>query len=58
MKNMYKIGYGLKMIQEIGNGGGGVRIHGGKIKHVLLVIIFGINIRRKLICLKLKGLIC
>jgi hypothetical protein len=54
MKNMSKIGNGLIMTVEIGNGGGGVKIHGGKINLVCFVINFGINMRRKLIYLRVR----
>jgi hypothetical protein len=53
---MFKIGFGLIVIYEIGNGGGGVIILGGKINLVLHVISFGINIKRKSIYFKLKEL--
>jgi hypothetical protein len=43
---MWKIGNGLIVIFVIGNGGGGVIIHGGKINLVKLVIYFGINIKK------------
>ena len=29
MTNMFKIGFGFMKIKEIGNGGGGLTIHGG-----------------------------
>ena len=47
---MWNNGNGLIVIFVIGNGGGGVIIHGGKINLVKLVIYFGINIKKRQMC--------
>jgi hypothetical protein len=52
MKNMYKIGNGLKLILEIGNGGGGVVILGGNRFHASVAICCGTNTRKKYIYYK------
>ena len=45
---MYRIGFGWNGILETGNGGGGLIIVGG-MEHVYHVIIYGINMKNKLI---------
>ncbi len=57
-KPMYNNGNGSTKTLEIGNGGGGVRILGGKISPVLNAILFGINMRFKSILNRSKGLLC
>ena len=42
---MLKNGNGLNKIIELGNGGGGAIIHGGKISHAKNVMNYGINMK-------------
>ena len=50
---MFKIGFGCTKMLEIGNGGGGRIIHGGR-SLVKNATIYGTSMKRRLICWK-KG---
>jgi len=57
MRSMCKIGNGLSLIIEIGNGGGGAQINGGITIHANNAINYGINMRKKLMLFSLTEFI-
>lgn len=55
MRSMWRIGHGLNLTVETGNGGGGAQINGGITTHASSATGYGISTRRKLMLLNFKG---